>query len=209
MSSNYGGKPYPNWKNGDFNFPGYKNAILELKNVKSGSVVKQGFLVSPTNFTDQRANNAQINKTTAGWVVYRTGKALGTITLGGIVLDTKEVPERLTFIKRLTDYVEDGYNDRFETKNDWLQSFIVEGVRYSGYIQNINFQKSGQTPYAYQYSLTFMVYSDKVEHKTNSADSLTESAMDILSGATESKSRSSEPSVDVKKLSSNLYNMLK
>lgn len=206
--SNYGGKPYPVWKNTDFHFPGYKNAMLEFKNVKTNKIVNQGFLVSPSNFSDQRSNNAQINKTTAGWIVYRTGKSLGSIALSGIILDTKETPERLGFIKRLASYAEDGYNDRFETKNDWLQSMIIEGVRYSGYIQNISFQKTGQTPYAYQYNLSFMVYSDKVEHKTNSKDSMTESAMDILSGATASKSLPVAKSQNVKKLAEVLYNML-
>lgn len=206
--SDYGGKPYPSWKNEDFNFPGYKNAILELKNVRNGNIVKHGFLVSPSNFSEQRSNNAQMNKTTAGWVVYRTGKALGTLSLSGITLDTRQTPERLTFIKRITNYVEDGYNDRFETKNDWLQYFIIEGVRYSGYIQSINFVKNGQSPYVYQYSITFIVYSDKIEHKPNSQDSATESAMDILSGASGSYKAGSENPPKSTRLASNLYSML-
>lgn len=206
--SDYGGKPYPSWKNGDFNFPGYKNAILEFKNVKNNTIVNQGFLVSPSNMSDQRTNNAQYNKTTAGWVVYRTGKGLGTLTISGVIIDSKETPERLRFIKRFTSYAEDGYNDRFETKNDWLQSLIIEGVRYSGYIQNISFQKTAQTPYAYQYSMTFLVYSDKVEHVTNTNDSLTENAMDILSGAVASNISSKSSTTNVKRLAENLYNML-
>lgn len=206
--SDYGGKPYPLWKNGNFSFPGYKNAILEFKNVKSGKLVNQGFLVSPSNMSEQRTNNAQVNKTTAGWVVYRTGKGLGTLSISGIIIDSKETPERLNFIKRFVNYAEDGFNDRFETKNDWLQSLIIEGIRYAGYIQSISFQKTAQTPYAYQYSLSFMVYSDKVEHVTNSKDSLTESAMDILSGATKSNISSSASKQNIKRLAETLYNML-
>lgn len=206
--SDYGGKPYPLWKNTDFNFPGYKNAILEFKNVKNGKIVNQGFLVSPSNMSEQRTNNAQASKTTAGWIVFRTGKGLGSLTISGIVIDSKETPERLNFIKRFSEYAEDGYNDRFETKNDWLQAITIEGVRYEGYIQNISFQKTAQTPYAYQYTMSFMIYSTKVEHITNSKDSLTESAMDILSGATQSNVKSAESTQNVKRLAETLYNML-
>lgn len=206
--SDYGGKPYPEWKNGGFNLPGYKNAILELHNVKNKNVVRHGFLVSPSSFSEQRSNNAQMNKTTAGWVVYRTGKGLGTISLAGITLDTKEMPERLTFLKRITDYIEDGYNDRFETKNDWLQYFIIEGVRYSGYIQNINFTKNGQSPYAYQYNITFIVYSDDLQHRPNSQDSATENAMDLLSGAVGVSESSSEEAPKVGRITADLLNML-
>ena len=207
--SDYGGKPYPEWKNGDFNLPGYKNAILELHNVKNRHVVKHGFLVSPSNFSEQRSNNAQMNKTTAGWVVYRTGKGLGTISLSGITLDTKEMPERLTFLKRIADYIEDGYNDRFETKNDWLQYLMIEGVLYSGYIQSINFVKTAQNPYVYQYNITFIVYSDNLHHIPNSQDSATENAMDILSGAVGiAGSDSSKDSAKVGRLTADLLNML-
>lgn len=207
-SSDFGGKPYPSWKNGNFSFPGYKNAVMELTNVKNKSVVKHGFLVSPSGFSDQRSNNAQANKTTAGWVIYRTGKALGTIALSGITLDTKEVPERLTFIKRISKYIDDGYNDRFETKNDWLQAIVIEGVRYKGYIQNISFSKNGQTPYVYQYSITFLVYSDEVIHHSNSKESLTESVMDVLSGAKVGNSKTTSYTAPTAKLSSNLYDIL-
>lgn len=206
--SDYGGKPYPEWKNGDFNFPGYKNAILELHNVRNGGVVRHGFLVSPSNFSEQRSNNAQMNKTTAGWVVYRTGKGLGTLSLAGITLDTKEMPERLTFLKRITDYIEDGYNDRFETKNDWLQYFIIEGVMYSGYMQSISFTKNGQSPYVYQYNLTFIVYSDNLQHRSNSQDSATQNAMDLLSGAVGSSDSKSIEASKPKRLSANLLKML-
>lgn len=209
----YGQKPSPDWKMKNLKLPGYRNALLIFKNVVTGGEKVYGFLLSPNQFSDQKAVDVQVNKTTVGWFLNRAGNSLGSLSLGGFFLDTRYVPERMTFLKRFMDVAEDFRNEKFELINDYLQKVQIEGVEYKGYIQNLQLSKNGQQPYLYQFSMSFIVYDYRpLSDATLGGEKIDADYIDVLSGAKKGSSRMASRSMDnddIVELSNGLYNILK
>jgi hypothetical protein len=207
----FGGKPYPVWQETEIELPGYKNAALRFKNNKTNQIINAGFMVSPSGFNEQRSNTQQTNKTSAGWFIQRTGRALINLALSGYMLDTRNILERLTFIAKYTDYVEDTRNDKYEYVSDWEQTLYVEGIEYKGYILNLNFSKSAMQPFLYQYNFTFIAYSSKqLYHSDDTSSSVAKDALDILNGKSSANSNSSNKAVfdATKRITDGLYGIL-
>lgn len=184
------------WKGGALDFPGYKNAFITFKNVKTGETITQSFLVSPSGFNEQRSNITQINKTIAGWFIQRGGRNLINIGLSGYVLDAKGVGERLDFISNYVKYAEDVRNDKYEFVNEWSQTLYVEGIEYKGFIQSISFSKNAMQPFLYQYNLAFIAYTDRqVFYRETDEFKLTHVSNDTLSN-------------NSTRLTSSMYNLL-
>lgn len=186
------------WNGGGLDFPGYKNAYISFKNIKTGESITQDFLVSPSGFSEQRSNISQLNKTITGWFIQRGGRNPISINLSGYVLDAKNVGERLNFISNYVKCAEDTRNDKYEFVNYWEQTLYVEGIEYKGIIQAISFSKNAMQPFLYQYNLSFLAYKDtKVFYQetdtrrlegmhmissNNNSTKLTQSMVNLLSG---------------------------
>lgn len=160
-STMYGGKPAPIWEGEEFRLPGYQNCRIVYQNIKNATAMYTwGFFISPNSLNIVEGQDIQTQKTAAGWFIDRHGPAIGQLNFTGYFLDTFKCPERLRFF--------DVYNEHTEKQNNFneydcnfSQYIIIEGVKYYGLIHSINCSKSGDRPFIYQYSISFLYYKSK------------------------------------------------
>lgn len=187
-STMFGGKPYPNWQEGDFSLPGYQNATIEFKHLSDSSKsAAWGFLISPSSISIQHSNDLQPSKTMAGWFISKGGPALGTLSFSGYVQDTLQTPERLRFMDVYNYYVEDKQNNYMEFYNSFKQQITIEGTTYHGLIQGLQMSKSGNQHFLYQYSMTMIFYKTTSAYAINDSVSMTKSKMSEAMGIGKSK----------------------
>lgn len=192
----FGGKPYPKWQEQDFSLPGYKNAKIILQNKENNAVVSWGFMVSPSSLNIQMGNDIQKAKTMSGWVITNGGPALGTLSLSGVFLDTLTAPERLRFFWNIyTQYIQDQQDRYLEYDNLWKQTICVEGVYYDGIIESFTQTKNAQSPFLYQYSISFTFYKTRNAYSTSASGVMSDSEMKRYMGFTSGTSTNSRESV--------------
>lgn len=150
----------------DFKLPGYARASLSFNPIVSGKTKKYfRFAIDPQSIQEQRANNFQIDKTMGGWFLSRTGQQLGQITVTGLLMDTKVSQERIKFLQVFDGYAVDSRNKYLEYSSDYYQVLEIEGIAYTGIIQNISLSKTSQMPFVYQININFMFTKTQIVHQ--------------------------------------------
>ena len=174
--------------------PGYQNAYLEFTNLESGEVKVIGFMISPNNVSHSKSPLQQVNRTTAGWAVMRSGRNMEQVNVTGYLLDSKHCQERHDFVEKYyKEYVEDKKNANNEHTNNWGVSLIIEGKKHIGYIQGFSFQKTSLQPFLYQYSIVFMSVDDILIHTSSDAQTYKQEPQLGVGAASPSSSPSVPP----------------
>ena len=187
-TSLFGGKIYPDWQEEDFCLPGYKNAKIILQNNENNSIYKWGFMASPSSINMQFANDIQKSKTMAGWIMTHEGPSLAVLALSGVFLDTLKSPERLRFWWYLYNpYIQDQQDRYMEFANNWKQTIRVEGLFFDGVIESMTQSKNAQSPFLYQYNISFSFYNVRSAYSTIASNSMSVEEMKKYMGVYDSK----------------------
>lgn len=167
QSTLYGGEDRPSFYD-SIKFPGYKRATLQMDWAVPGKKPIDGissytvkFLVSPSSFSEARSNVRQMNRTNGGWYISRGGRNPITMNISGYMLDIKNYLERHQFIWNYKRFIEDRKNSLFEYENYYKTKFVCEGRAYYGYIDSVQFSKSSERPFMYQYNISFVALDDR------------------------------------------------
>lgn len=169
----YGGRPSPSFYRTGLSLPGYDTAALKIYNRSSHEAKIIYFQVSPSRFTDSRKPNIQIMKSQSGFFVWRNGEQPAELSFSGVMLDSKEVPERHNFLMAYKTYIEDKHTEYMEYFNEFTMKLCIEGVEYSGLLTSVDFSKDAQSPYLYEYNINFLSFSQRDVYMKESATGLT------------------------------------
>lgn len=169
----YGGRPAPSFYRTGLSLPGYDTAALKIYNRSSREAKIIYFHVSPSRFTDSRKPNIQILRSQSGFFVWRNGEQPAELSFSGVMLDSKEVTERHSFLVAYKRYVEDKHTEYMEYFNEFTMKLCIEGIEYSGLVTSVNFSKDAQSPYLYEYNINFLSFSQRNVYMKESADGLT------------------------------------
>jgi len=141
-----------------FKQPDYGRVHLKIID-PSGNEEKLVFNIGPGNYQINYSENKPISKTKGGFFLKRMGSNLSQIGMSGILLDTKDLKEKHQFLSKYKEKIADK-KTKYGYENDNTITLYIEGVNYIGVITNIGFDKAGQVPYRYRYSMQFMVLRD-------------------------------------------------
>ena len=169
----YGGRPMPSWYQTGLSLPGYDTAAIKIYNRANNEAKVIYFQVSPSSFSDSRRPNYQILRSQSGFFVWRNGEQPATITFSGSMLDSKEVPERHSFLTAYKRYIEDKHTEYMEYFNEFTQKLCIEGIEYSGIITGITFSKNADKAYLYEYNVEFLSFSQRNVYMKESSIGLT------------------------------------
>jgi hypothetical protein len=97
----------PSWCKEEIKVPGYSRANHVFTDMINGDITVMPFIVSPSSFSENRATQQQMTKTTAGWFIMRMGQQFINIQLTGYMLDTEKMHERQSFILAYNTYISD------------------------------------------------------------------------------------------------------
>lgn len=169
----YGGRPEPSFYKTGLSFPGYDTTALKIYNRANHEAKILYFQISPNTFSDSRQPNIQVLRSQSGFFVWRNGEQPAEISFSGVMLDSKEVPERHNFLMAYKRYIEDKHTEYMEYFNEFTMKLCIEGIEYSGLITGVNFSKNANSPFLYEYSISFLSFSQRDVYMKESAEGLT------------------------------------
>lgn len=149
-------------------YKGYADARIII--TKSGSTRVLKTVVSPTGFSEVFSNNVNLQQTAGGWFIARHGENPVNLTVTGIMLDTDANPEKHAFIKEWQNYMTDKKSTRTGLfYNNSTIKIQLEGIRYEGILNSINFTKDANRPSLYNFTMSFTCISYKVTRSVSGA----------------------------------------
>lgn len=142
-------------------FKGYADARIII--VNSGQTRVLRTVVSPTGFSEVFSNSVNLQQTAGGWFIGRHGENVVNLTITGIMLDTDANAEKHAFIEEWRNYMTDKKSTRTGLfYNNSSIKIQLEGMRYEGILNSINFTKDANRPSAYNFTMNFSCVDYKI-----------------------------------------------
>lgn len=149
-------------------YKGYADARIII--TKNGSTRVLKTVISPTGFSDVFSNNVNLQQTAGGWFIARHGENPVNLSISGLMLDTDANAEKHNFIKEWKNYLTDKKSTRTGLfYNNSTVKIQLEGIRYEGILDSINFTKDAARLNVYNFNMNFTCVDYKVTRSVSGA----------------------------------------
>lgn len=149
-------------------YEGYADARIII--TKNGSTRVLKTVISPTGFSDVFSNNVNLQQTAGGWFIARHGENPVNLSISGLMLDTDANAEKHNFIKEWKNYLTDKKSTRTGLfYNNSTVKIQLEGIRYEGILDSINFTKDAARLNVYNFNMNFTCVDYKVTRSVSGA----------------------------------------
>lgn len=149
-------------------YEGYADARIII--TKNGSTRVLKTVISPTGFSDVFSSNVNLQQTAGGWFIGRHGENPVNLSVSGLMLDTDANPEKHAFIKEWQNYLTDKKSSRTGLfYNNSTIKIQLEGIRYEGILNSVNFTKDASRLNVYNFNMNFTCVDYKVTRSVSGA----------------------------------------
>lgn len=149
-------------------YEGYADARIII--TKNGSTRVLRTVISPTGFSDVFSNNVNLQQTAGGWFIARHGENPVNLSISGLMLDTDANAEKHNFIKEWKNYLTDKRSTRTGIfYNNSTVKIQLEGIRYEGILNSVNFTKDASKLNVYNFNMNFTCVDYKVTRSVSGA----------------------------------------
>lgn len=146
---------------------GYTSARLLINDGGKVRVVKMA--INPIAYNETYSTSVNLHQTTGGWFISRHGENPTNLTINGYLLDTDMAAEKHSLIKEWQNYLTDKVDSKGNFYNKNTAEIQLEGVRYKGIVNSLNFSRDASRPLLYTFQLSFTCLTYKVTREIDSA----------------------------------------
>lgn len=139
-----------------FQRPNYKRPVMQLKNA-AGWTTKIELRV--LGFSASYQNNVATNMTNAGWMVNIRASGLPTLTINGMLLETKATNEFDQFMDRYYQYLQATKTDDYYSMG--ISTLFYKQTQYQGIVIGFSYTDQEVETFHRKYTMQMLVLKEK------------------------------------------------
>jgi hypothetical protein len=139
-----------------FKHPGYKRPVMQLKNAKGETT---NIELRVLGFNASYQNNVQANMTNAGWMINVRASNLSTLTISGILLETKGTNEFDSFMDRYYKYLTATKTDDYYSMG--ISTLFYKQTQYQGVVVGFSYSDQEVDTFHRKYTMQMLVLKEK------------------------------------------------
>lgn len=139
-----------------FQHPGYKRPVMQLKNAKGETTTIE---LRVLGFSANYQNNVQAAMTNAGWMINVRASGLPSLSISGILLETKGTNEFDDFMDRYYKYLQATKTDDYYSMG--ISTLFYKQTQYQGVVVGFSYTDQEVETFHRKYTMQMLVLKEK------------------------------------------------